>query len=147
LKVNQFQKLNGVLTNNNNLVLLFETEPTLTTASYIQKLLSDLPECQGKLSENIIYEPQNSRRAIEIPILVDYTEIELMKQGGELWIQEAVKEMKEKGTEGAFTNQAKRENMDTISFAKKVINNPDKYADKTYRRAMFVKNTNPEKFK
>ena len=86
LKVNQFQKLNGVLTNNNNLVLLFETEPTIETASYIQQLLSGLPECQGKLSENIIFEPQNSRRAIEIPILVDYTEIELMNNGGKVLI-------------------------------------------------------------
>jgi hypothetical protein len=84
LKVNQFQKLNGVLTNNNNLVLLFETEPTIETASYIQQLLSNLPKCQGKLSENIIFEPQNSRRAIEIPILVDYTEIELMNNGGKV---------------------------------------------------------------
>jgi len=145
-KANNFQKLEGYFTTDNNLVLIFETEPTITTTTYINKLITS-DDCKHVFDDAIDFDPMKSSRAISIPILLEHEEIELMKKGGELWIQEAVKEMKEKGTEGAFTNQAKREGMDTISFAKKVINNPDKYTDKTYRRAMFVKNTNPEKFK
>ena len=71
---------------------------------------------------------------------------DMMKQGGELWIQDAVKQMKKKGTLGAFTKQAKREGLTPIAFAKKVLKNPKAYTLKTRRRAMFVKNTNPEKF-
>lgn len=71
---------------------------------------------------------------------------DMMKQGGELWIQDAVKQMEKKGTIGAFTKQAKREGLTPINFAKKVLENPKGYALKTRRRANFVKNMNPEKF-
>jgi hypothetical protein len=71
---------------------------------------------------------------------------DMMKQGGELWIQEAVKGMNKKGTIHSFTKQAKREGLKPIQFAKKVLKNPKGYTLKTRRRAMFVKNTNPEKF-
>jgi len=71
---------------------------------------------------------------------------DMMKNGGELWIQDAVKQMKKKGSVGAFTKQAKREGLTPIEFAKKVLKNPKGYALKTRRRAMFVKNTNPELF-
>jgi hypothetical protein len=71
---------------------------------------------------------------------------DMMKQGGELWIQDAVSQMKKKGTIGAFTKQAKREGLTPIEFAKKVLKNPKGYTIKTRRRANFVRNVNPEKF-
>jgi len=71
---------------------------------------------------------------------------DMMKAGGEIWIQDAVNQMKKKGTIGAFTKQAKREGLEPIEFAKKVLNNPKGYTLKTRRRATFVKNVNPDKF-
>ena len=71
---------------------------------------------------------------------------DMMKSGGELWIQDAVKQMKKKGTLMSFTKQAKRENLTPIQFAKKVLKNPKGYTLKTRRRAQFVKNVNPELF-
>lgn len=71
---------------------------------------------------------------------------DMMKQGGELWIQDAVSQMKKKGTIGAFTKQAKREGLTPIDFAKKVLKNPKGYTLKTRRRANFVRNVNPDKF-
>jgi hypothetical protein len=71
---------------------------------------------------------------------------DMMKKGGELWIQDAISKMKKKGTINLFKKQAKREGLTTIEFAKKVLKNPKGYTLKTRRRAMFVKNTNPEKF-
>jgi hypothetical protein len=71
---------------------------------------------------------------------------DMMKQGGELWIQDAVSQMKKKGTIGAFTKQAKREGLTPIAFAKKVLKNPKGYTLKTRRRANFVRNVNPDKF-
>lgn len=70
----------------------------------------------------------------------------MMKKGGELWIQEAVKDMKKSGSVGAFTKQARREGLTPIEFAKKVLAKPQGYTVKTRRRANFVKNTNPDKF-
>lgn len=70
----------------------------------------------------------------------------MMKKGGELWIQEATKNMKKNGSVGAFTKQAKREGLTPIEFAKKVLAKPQGYTIKTRRRANFVKNVNPEKF-
>jgi stress response protein SCP2 len=69
-----------------------------------------------------------------------------MKQGGELWIQDAVAKMKENATEGAFTRQAKRHGKTPVEFAKEVLKNPKNYRTTTLRRANFVRNTNPEKF-
>jgi hypothetical protein len=71
---------------------------------------------------------------------------DMMKQGGELWIQDAVSQMQKKGTIGAFTKQAKREGLTPIEFAKKVLKNPKGYTLKTRRRANFVRNVNPDKF-
>lgn len=71
---------------------------------------------------------------------------DMMKKGGELWIQEATKSMEKKGSVGAFTKQAKREGLTPIEFAKKVLKNPKGYTQKTRRRANFVKNINPDKF-
>ena len=62
------------------------------------------------------------------------------------WIQDAVEEMKEKGTVGAFTKQAKRREMTPVEFAKMVLKKPQEYSKKTRERAQFVKNTNPELF-
>jgi hypothetical protein len=71
---------------------------------------------------------------------------DMFKQGGELWIKDAVNQMKKKGTIGAFTKQAKREGLTPIEFAKKVLKNPKAYNLKTRRRATFLRNTNPNKF-
>ena len=71
---------------------------------------------------------------------------DMMKRGGETWIQDAVNQMKKKGTIGAFTKQAKREGLAPLDFAKKVLKNPKGYTLKTRRRANFVKNVNPDKF-
>ena len=71
---------------------------------------------------------------------------DMMEKGGELWIQDALTKMRKKGTINSFTKQAKREGLTPIEFAKKVLKNPKGYILKTRRRAMFVKNTNPEKF-
>lgn len=71
---------------------------------------------------------------------------DMMKKGGELWIQEATKDMKKSGSVGAFTKQAKREGLTPIEFAKKVLAKPQGYTVKTRRRANFVRNTNPDKF-
>lgn len=64
-----------------------------------------------------------------------------------MWIQRATQRMKQKGTEGAFTAQAKRAGMKPIAFAKKVLANKDDYSLTTVRRAVFVKNANKELFK
>lgn len=71
---------------------------------------------------------------------------DMMKQGGELWIQDAITQMQKKGTIGAFTKQAKREGLTPIEFTKKVLKNPKGYTLRTRRRANFVKNVNPDKF-
>jgi hypothetical protein len=71
---------------------------------------------------------------------------DMLRQGGEVWIQDAINQMKKKGTLGAFTKQSKREGLTPIEFAKKVLKNPKGYALKTRRRATFVKNVNPDKF-
>ena len=62
------------------------------------------------------------------------------------FIQDAVEEMKKKGTVGAFTKQAKRREMTPVEFAMMVLKNPEEYSDKTRQRAQFVKNANPELF-
>ena len=71
---------------------------------------------------------------------------DMMKKGGELWIQDAISKMKKKGTINLFKKQAKREGLTTIEFAKKVLKNPKGYTLKTRRRANFVRNVNPDKF-
>lgn len=71
---------------------------------------------------------------------------QMMKEGGEVWIQDAINRMKSKNTVGAFTKQAKRHKKTPVEFAKEVIAKPEYYTTRTFRRAMFVKNTNPELF-
>lgn len=71
---------------------------------------------------------------------------DMMKKGGEVWIQDAVKQMSKKGSIGTFTKQSKREGLNPIDFAKKVLKTPKGYTLKTRRRAQFVKNVNPDKF-
>lgn len=71
---------------------------------------------------------------------------EMMKNGGELWIQEAVKDMNKSGSVGSFTKQANKEGLTPIEFAKKVLSKPKGYTIKTRRRASFIKNVNPDKF-
>jgi ppGpp synthetase/RelA/SpoT-type nucleotidyltranferase len=72
-----------------------------------------------------------------------------MAKGGktdDTFIQDAVEEMKKKGTVGAFTKQAKRREMTPVEFAKMVLKKPQEYSEKTRQRAQFVKNANPELF-
>jgi len=72
--------------------------------------------------------------------------INYFKNGGDVWIQDAVKEMEKKGTVGVFTKQAEKHGMKPVEFAKEVLGNPDNYTEKTRERAQFVNNVNPEKF-
>ena len=58
------------------------------------------------------------------------------------WLNEAVDKMKEKGTVGAFTKQAKRRGMTAQSFARYVLANKDQFNTKTIRRAVFAHNMN-----
>ena len=56
------------------------------------------------------------------------------------WIQNVEKEMKEKGTVGAFTKQAKNSGMSVQDFAMKVKKNPSDYSETTRKRAQFALN-------
>jgi len=47
--------------------------------------------------------------------------------------------------EGAFTAQAKRAGMSVQAFATEVLRHPDKYTERTRKRAQFAKNV--KKFK
>tara|TARA_R110002020_G_scaffold86117_3_gene212329 strand:+ start:1233 stop:1463 length:231 start_codon:yes stop_codon:yes gene_type:complete len=58
------------------------------------------------------------------------------------WLGEAVNRMKEKGTIGAFTKQAKRRGMSAQQFARFVLANRDKFNSKTIKRAVFANNVN-----
>ena len=58
------------------------------------------------------------------------------------WLNEAVDKMKEKGTIGAFTKQAKRRGMTAQQFARYVLANKDKFNTRTIRRAVFAHNMN-----
>ena len=49
------------------------------------------------------------------------------------WIKGAIKKP------GAFSAQAEKAGMSTEEFAKTVIDNPDKYSDKTVKRAQLAK--------
>ena len=62
------------------------------------------------------------------------------RDGGQ-WIQEARKSMEEKGTVGAFTQQARKEGFDnTQEFANYVLDNPGQFTNTTKKRAQFAKN-------
>lgn len=62
------------------------------------------------------------------------------RDGGQ-WIQDARKSMEEKGTVGAFTEQARREGYDnTQEFASYVLDNPGQFTSTTKKRAQFAKN-------
>ena len=56
------------------------------------------------------------------------------------WIQDAEKEMEDKGTVGAFTKQAKDSGMTVQEFAMKVKENPSDYTETTRKRAQFALN-------
>jgi len=49
------------------------------------------------------------------------------------WIQGAIKKP------GAFSAQAEKAGMSTVEFAKEVTANPDKYGEKTVKRAQLAK--------
>lgn len=57
----------------------------------------------------------------------------------EKWIGPVVKEMKRKGTEGAFTAQAERAGMGVQEFARHVLANPEDFSETTEDRAQFAK--------
>ena len=62
------------------------------------------------------------------------------RDGGQ-WIQDARKSMEEKGTVGAFTEQARREGYDNPQeFASYVLDNPGQFTNTTKKRAQFAKN-------
>lgn len=56
-----------------------------------------------------------------------------MAKGNGNWIKGAIKKP------GAFSAQAEKEGMSTAEFAETVTKNPDKYSDKTVKRAQLAK--------
>ena len=70
--------------------------------------------------------------------------VKKLSKGG--FIQDAVKDMKKKGTVGAFTAQARKRGLKPVEFAKEVLRSPDEFSETTRKRAQFVKNANPELF-
>jgi len=58
------------------------------------------------------------------------------------WLGEAVDRMKDKGTIGAFTKQAKRRGMSAQQFARYVLSHRDEFNSKTIKRAVFAHNVN-----
>lgn len=60
------------------------------------------------------------------------------KSTGNKFIQEVVSSPNFK--KGAFTAQAKKAGMDTKSFMREVLENPDKYSETTRKRAQFMEN-------
>ena len=73
------------------------------------------------------------RQAKEKGMRVDRISEDKFKKGG--WIAEVDKEMKEKGTVGAFTKQAKEAGMSVHTFAKKVIDNPKDFTEKNQEKS------------
>jgi hypothetical protein len=59
------------------------------------------------------------------------------------WAQKVNKEIKRKGTEGAFTEQASKAGYSSpLEYARHVMSAPEEYPTKTVRRASFAKNVN-----
>jgi hypothetical protein len=56
-----------------------------------------------------------------------------MSKGKENWIKGAIKKP------GAFSAQAEKAGMSTSEFAEAVTENPDKYSEKTVKRAQLAK--------
>ena len=66
------------------------------------------------------------------------------------WIQEAEKEMEKRGTEGAFTREARKRKMSVQAYARKVIRDTKQKEKKgkkltsaekkLYKRALFARN-------
>ena len=66
------------------------------------------------------------------------------------WIQKADKEMEKRGTEGAFTREARKHKMNVQAYARKVIKDTKQKEKKgkklsssekkLYRRALFARN-------
>jgi hypothetical protein len=78
---------------------------------------------------------QNGKRMIPRKGTKEYDEVKKIMES-EKWIQEATKSMKE----GSFTAQAKSAKMTTKDFMEEVLANPDKYTERTRKRAQFMKN-------
>lgn len=55
------------------------------------------------------------------------------------WIQKARASMERRGTEGAFTRQAKSSGMEVQQFARHVLANKEDYSSTTVKRASFAK--------
>ena len=55
------------------------------------------------------------------------------------WMQKATKRMERKGTEGEFSEKAKRAGMSTLEYANKVLSNPNAPAD-LKKQANFARN-------
>lgn len=58
---------------------------------------------------------------------------------GKGWLDEARRRMERKGTVGAFTRQARQHGMSVQEFASEVLRNPERYSEKTVKRARFAK--------
>ena len=56
------------------------------------------------------------------------------------WIQASTERMKEKGTEGSFTNIAKRHGEEPKEFASHVMANKEQYDPKVVKKANWLRN-------
>jgi hypothetical protein len=57
----------------------------------------------------------------------------------EKWMQEVSRDIKKKGTEGAFTRQAQARDMGTQEFARNVMSNKESYSPTTVKRASLAR--------
>jgi hypothetical protein len=81
-KANEFQKVRYSFTNNDKLVLMFDTEPTIEVIGIIQNILDNNEDCMLVFGEQIEFSAGESKNTLAIPIIVDeYTHRQLNKGG------------------------------------------------------------------
>jgi hypothetical protein len=81
-KANEFQKVRYSFTNNDKLVLMFDTEPTIEVIGIIQNILDNNEDCMLVFGVQIEFSAGESKNTLAIPIIVDeYTHRQLNKGG------------------------------------------------------------------
>jgi hypothetical protein len=83
-KANEFQKVRYSFTNNNKLVLMFETEPTIEVIEIIQNILDNDEDCKLVFGEQIEFSAGDSKNTLAIPIIVDNYTHKQLNNGGKV---------------------------------------------------------------
>ena len=83
-KANEFQKVRYSFTNNNKLVLMFETEPTIEVIEIIQNILDNDKDCMLVFGEQIEFSAGESKNTLAIPIIVDEYTHRQLNYGGKV---------------------------------------------------------------